>query len=276
MDPVPLHARLAEVTPASLLEGGDADLAAAEAHAATGCSRCARALYNAREAGVALASAAPLGAPSARLRARVLASARGALSARVGRPVPRFFDAAGELGRLHPRSPGEAARIAAVDALGLGAVEDEGGPLGQLLAELQAEIDFPLLFVSVVRGARVGYRAQRGIPAGLGLPAERRREATFCTHVVAGDAPLVLPDAAADPFFRGSVMVRRDGVRAYVGVPLLTAGGATAGGVVLGTVCAMDFRPRRVGAELVRALERCAARVAEVVESTVPHPSHLA
>jgi GAF domain-containing protein len=262
MPTAPFHARLAEITPALLADGGDAELRAAEAHAAAGCSRCARALYNAREAGVEMAAAAASGAPSAALRARVLASAGRALAARVGRPLPRFFDAAGELGRLHAAAPGEAARVAAIDALGLGAVEDEGGPVGRLLAALQAEIGFPLLFVSVVRGARVGYRAQRGLDVGWALPTDRRREATFCTHVVAGDAPLVVPDAAAEPFFRGSVMVRRDGVRAYVGVPLITSGG-----VVLGTVCAMDFRPRALDADLVRALERCASRIAEVMEA---------
>jgi GAF domain-containing protein len=264
MDPATFHDRLSELTPA-LLATGDEAISAVEAHAASGCSRCARAVYNARESAVELSATAPPAAPPSRLRARVLGSARGSLAARAGAPRPRFFDASGEQARLHLRDPRDPARLAAVEALGLGTVEEPGGPVGRLLAELQAEIGFPLLFVSIVRGARVGYRAQCGLPVGTTVH-DRRREGTFCTHVVASDAPLLVPDAAAEPFFRGSSMVR-DGVRAYAGVPLIARSGATPAGLVLGTVCAMDVRPRPLGADLVRALERCAARVAAVVES---------
>jgi GAF domain-containing protein len=181
---------------------------------------------------------------------------RGVLGAR------RFFDAAGELARFHPGAPGDAERTREIDALQV-AVSRAGDASGRLLTELQREVGFPLLFVSVVRGARVGYRVQCGLD--LPTPSDRRRETTFCTHTVSTDAPLVVPDAAAEPFFRGSAMVVRDGIRAYVGVPLRTSRG-----IVVGTVCAMDFTPRRIEAAVVRTIERFAARIADEIEGRGP------
>ena len=112
--------------------------------------------------------------------------------------------------------------------------------------------------MSVLRGDRCGYRAQIGLD---GAARDRRRETTFCTHTVSGGGPMVVPDAAREPFFRGSPMVLRDGIRAYVGVPLRTSRG-----IVIGTVCAMDFVPRRIGPEVVRTLERYAEPLVAEIE----------
>jgi GAF domain-containing protein len=53
----------------------------------------------------------------------------------------------------------------------------------------------------------------------------------------------------------------RDGIRAYAGVPLRTSRG-----IVVGTVCAMDFTPRPIGPAVVRTLERFAALIAAEIE----------
>ncbi len=162
-------------------------------------------------------------------------------------------------------APGDAERVREVDALAVAAPPADD-LTGRLLAQLQRVVGFPLLFVSVVRGDRTGYRAQRGLDGLLGEARDRRRETSFCTHTVSLDAPLLVPDAAAEPFFRGSTMVRRDGIRAYVGVPLRTSRG-----VVVGTVCAMDFVPRRLGPEVVSALQLFAEPiVAEIERARLP------
>ncbi len=273
-----LHRRLEAIAPSALamrtLRGED-ELDEAEAHAAAGCSRCARALVNARETGVelALASLSPLRGrgdpgPSAALRERVLAGARARQVSRAPLVPPRrFFDPSAELARLHLCAPGDLERMHEVDDLAAD-VAPPGDACGRFLAQLQRSIGFPLLFVSIVRGARVGYRVQRGL-GDLGDPRDlaasmrdRRRETTFCTHTVSGDAPLVVPNAGEEPFFRGSHMVTRSGVRAYVGVPLRTSRG-----VALGTLCAMDFRPRAIGADVVRALELFTEPVLAEIES---------
>jgi GAF domain-containing protein len=277
MDPTALHEHLAERSAAVLAAATTDDLAEVEAHLDAGCSRCARALVNARDATVLLAESAPAAAPGLALRTRVLGGARAALTARreqavttgapSANPRPKrfFFDPAGELARLHIGAPGDAERTREIDALQV-TLSPAGDASGRLLAELQREVGFPLLFVSVVRGARVGYRVQCGLdlplpPTHPSLPVDRRRETSFCTHTVSTDAPLVVPDAAAEPFFRGSAMVVRDGIRAYIGVPLRTSRS-----IVVGTVCAMDFTPRRIGPAVVRTLERFAARIAAEIE----------
>ncbi|APR86748.1 Hypothetical protein A7982_12097 [Minicystis rosea] len=264
MDFSALHLRLDEIAPLALLDhAGDAEVAAAEAHAAEGCSRCARALVNARETGTELAlAAAAIQAPLPALRARVLASAR-AVSGRApsagGRPR-RIFDPSGELARLHIGGADDAARTAEVDALAL-ALPGEGDACERLLAQLARSIDFPLLFVSVVRGPRVGYRVQRGLDVAFAEMRDRRRETSFCTHTLSSGGPLVVPNAEAEPFFRGSQMVRQ-GIKAYVGAPLVTSRG-----IAVGTVCAMDFRPRSIGREVVSALERFAEPILAEIES---------
>src|SRR4051812_10606200 len=98
MDPSALHEELSALVPGVLCP--DAGVAAIEAHVAAGCSRCARALVNARDATVTLAAAAPAATPRAALRERILAAAReGPLPRSPGPDTQprRFFDAAGEL-----------------------------------------------------------------------------------------------------------------------------------------------------------------------------------
>ena len=253
MDASTLHDKLAEMAPRALIGPGDSELTEAEAHAEAGCSICARALVNARDAAVDLAAAvAPAPLPGPALRARILEAVRkgrgGAATARIG-TAPRFFDPSGEVARRHIGAPGDAERTREVDDLAA-ALPHEGDRCERFLAQLGRIIGFPVLIVSVVRGARVGYRVQHGLDVAYAEMRDRRRETTFCTHTVSGDAPLVVPNAGEEPFFRGSSMVVKAGMRSYVGVPLRTSRG-----VVIGTVCAMDFKPRAIGPEVVRAIE---------------------
>lgn len=74
---------------------------------------------------------------------------------------------------------------------------------------------------------------------------------TFCRHTMKGEAALVVPDAAADPRFAGTPAVTgAPGVRFYAGVPLRTRDGHT-----VGTLCAMDTKPRAFGPKDVAILE---------------------
>jgi GAF domain-containing protein len=275
MEAATLHRNLAEIAPRVLSAptAGDAELDEAEAHAAEGCSLCARALVDARDVGVVLASAEPAREPPAALRDRILARARGGALRTPGPGAEkprRLFDPSGEVARLHIGAPGDAERVAEIDALS--ALEPlAGDACGRLLAQIEHVIGFPLMFVSIVRGPRVGYRVQRGFDASFGEGRDRRRETSFCTHTVSGDTPLVVHNAAEEPFFRGSTMVQRAKVHAYVGVPLRTSRG-----IVIGTLCAMDFRPRAVGPEVIRALQLFTEPVlAEVERSRRMPPERL-
>jgi PAS domain-containing protein len=111
--------------------------------------------------------------------------------------------------------------------------------------------------------------AQRG--SGLAQPArgfdlsETPREVSFCNHVVAEGTTIVVPDATSDPRFRDSPCVRRDPrIPFYAGVPLETADGH-----VLGTLCAIDYRPRELSARERRILEMLARQVMVQLEMRV-------
>jgi GAF domain-containing protein len=243
----------------------DTERAALEAGASAGCSRCARVLVNATDTGAALAvEPPPASVPGGSLRARILreAAARrpprpAAVSSSPARLPP---DPSAVVARHHLGGPGEAARTAEVDALAaLDPVEGEATP--RLLAELAVLIDFPILFVSIVRGERVGYRAQVGLDPQLAELRQIRREMSYCTHTVDTEAPFVVENAASEPFFRGSRMVRRYGILAYAGVPLRSARG-----IVIGTLCALDPRPRRIPPEVIATLERFTAPVLAILE----------
>ncbi|MHC3471326.1 GAF domain-containing protein [Streptomyces sp. 7R007] len=97
------------------------------------------------------------------------------------------------------------------------------------------------------------------------LGRELPRDHGFCPHVVVRHKALVLEDVFDYPRFAGNPVVDEFGIRSYLGAPLIDSTG-----MVLGTVCVADVRPRPWGkagletikaaaAELVARLERRAA-----------------
>jgi hypothetical protein len=62
----------------------------------------------------------------------------------------------------------------------------------------------------------------------------------FCPHVIAQRSQLALDDVFDYPRFKGNPVVNEMGARSYLGTPLLDHTG-----VPLGTVCVLDFKPRR-------------------------------
>ncbi len=79
------------------------------------------------------------------------------------------------------------------------------------------------------------------------------RESTFCTHAILGDAVLEVDDALADPRFRDNpLVVAEPGIRFYAGVPLNNREEGSA----IGTLCVVDFHPRRLDPHQRVALEQ--------------------
>lgn len=276
-----LGTRLGEASCAlSAWSDGSGDVTALEAHASEGCSICARALVNTRDLAVSIALAEAPARPPPRARAALLDRTRNLLAARKNPQEygtadsppraafsgsPRVLDPSAAVAHRHLAHPSEPARIREIDALR--ALEQRPGEgTERLLAQLARFVDFPVLFVSIVRGDRAIYRAQRGLPASLRAFRELRREMSYCTHTVSGEAPLVVENARVEPFFRGNRAVTRFGVTAYAGVPLRTAAG-----IVVGTLCGLAFEPRPITPGTVAVLEIFARRaVAEIERERTP------
>ncbi len=140
-----------------------------------------------------------------------------------------------------------------------GEVETDEG-LDRLTALAGWLLHAPISFVSMVNDhAEV-------ITSGVGVPdALMRRELplgrSICRHVVAAAAPLVIFDAAQDPLVRDNPAVTEFGLRAYVGLPLISGDGAP-----FGTLCVADTTPRRWSQSDVRMLTSLAAAAASQVE----------
>ena len=97
----------------------------------------------------------------------------------------------------------------------------------------------PVTFVSLVDADRDFYLSAHG----LGEPLRSTRELTgrtFCHHALVSGEALILEDVTQWPVFCDVPTVGSLGVRAYAGVPLRTEDGD-----VLGSFCAVDFKPKQ-------------------------------
>jgi len=116
----------------------------------------------------------------------------------------------------------------------------------------------PIAAVSVLDAHRQLYKAGAGLDA-----EEQERGASFCAHAILSPQPTVVPDAALDPRFADNPQVLGEPhVRFYAGAPLRTADGHN-----IGTVCAIDTKPRGFGAREVAMLEDLAALAMEHLET---------
>ena len=126
------------------------------------------------------------------------------------------------------------------------------------LTELAASLlGVPIALVSLIDANRQWFKARYG----LEVP-ETPRDVSFCGHVVAAEAPLVVDDAWKDERFADNPLVTGEPrVRFYAAMPLRTADG-----FVLGTLCAIDHEPRTLSPAQERILRALAAQVVSLLE----------
>ncbi len=111
-------------------------------------------------------------------------------------------------------------------------------PAFDALTTLAAHIaGVPIALVSLVDADRQWFKSRYGLDA-----PETPRDVSFCGHVVATDAPLIVPDAWQDERFADNPLVTGGPrVRFYAGVPLRTETG-----LVVGTLCTIDHVAREL------------------------------
>jgi GAF domain-containing protein len=93
--------------------------------------------------------------------------------------------------------------------------------------------------VCLVDDRRQFFKSAVGLPEPWATQRETPLNYSFCKHVVASAAPLVVEDARRHPLFRNNPSIIDLGVVAYLGVPL-----STRTGVTLGSFCVIDTRAR--------------------------------
>lgn len=138
----------------------------------------------------------------------------------------------------------------------LGLLEAESIPVFEEATQMAARfLDAPICILGLIDHDRQWFKAAVGLSrVGLmnDLAASRQlpRHESFCTHVVDSHQILAVDDAAVHPAFADGLLVQRYGIRAYLGVPLLTTTG-----YCLGTLAVMDLEPRNFTIREIEFLE---------------------
>jgi diguanylate cyclase (GGDEF)-like protein len=138
----------------------------------------------------------------------------------------------------------EAARLEAVDRFNVLDTPREEGFDG-IVRLIRNIFQVPVGLVSVIDGHRQWYKAWEGLEQ-----REVARGDTLCDMAIRRHEPLVVEDASADARFADNPYVAGEPhIRFYAGVPLVTRDGH-----VIGTLCAIDFKPRRLSGEQMEIL----------------------
>jgi len=101
-------------------------------------------------------------------------------------------------------------------------------------------LDVPVALVSLVDVDGQALPGAHGLPEPWTSERWTPLSHSFCQHVVTSGQPLVVENAHDVPLVADNLAVMELGVVAYAGTPLRTASGP-----VIGSVCAIDHRPRR-------------------------------
>ena len=155
------------------------------------------------------------------------------------------------------------ARLGALRASGLldSPPEEAFDRLTKLATRL---IGAPVALVSLVTEDRQFFKSCVGLAAPWSDARETPLSHSFCQHVVASNAPLVIEDARAHPLVSANLAIPDLGAIAYAGVPLTTAEGHT-----LGSFCVIDIAPRRWTADELATLgDLAAAAITEIALRT--------
>lgn len=123
---------------------------------------------------------------------------------------------------------------------------------------VQLVVPTPIALISLVDEWRQWFKARRGLEA-----SETPRDHAFCAYAILDEAPLVVADAREDARFQDNPLVTGEPhVIAYAGAPIILDNGAK-----LGTVCAIDSKPRDWTTAEIAHIERAARIVARYVDA---------
>ena len=156
------------------------------------------------------------------------------------------------LDRYPPRAPGPTLVVVATDL-----AFSTQHALDRITSFAGEALGVPAVCVSLVDANRRLVTSSYGLP----LPTALLVSHAFRKQVVASRPPLVVADAPRDPVVARNPAVRDGTVRACVGMPLRAADGRA-----VGTLLAMDRRPRRWTAPQLDLVVKVSALIVREVE----------
>ncbi|NYI06746.1 GAF domain-containing SpoIIE family protein phosphatase [Allostreptomyces psammosilenae] len=170
----------------------------------------------------------------------------------------------GAVGTGFPRAPtagrgaGAPDRRQALARTGLAARPDEA--MDRFARMVRAHLGVDVGLVALVDGERQLFPGADGLPEPWGSARQSPLSHSFCQHVVASGQPLIIADTREHPLLRDSLAVVEMRVVGYAGMPLTDDDGRA-----IGSLCAVDHRPRRwTGAEVAALADLGAACSSEL------------
>ena len=157
-----------------------------------------------------------------------------------------------------PIPPNEPQRLDALRALDI--LDSPPETAYDEIAILAAQIcQCPIGYISFIDDNRRWLKARYGLPSEV---TDAPRGATVCSTTICGSEMFVVPDMTQDSRFDHiAIVVGEPYCRFYCGMPLITDEG-----YALGTLCILDFEPRRLTFEQMEALRRLSRQVLTLLE----------
>ncbi|MEO5354540.1 MAG: response regulator [Magnetococcus sp. XQGC-1] len=123
----------------------------------------------------------------------------------------------------------------------------------------QYVLQTPIVLISLVDGERQWFKSRQGLAA-----TETPREISFCGHAIHSSDLFLVPDALADSRFADNPLVTQaPQIRFYAGAPLEVEPGQR-----IGTLCAIDSKPRQLSAEQAAVLKDLAQCVVAELQAS--------
>lgn len=118
----------------------------------------------------------------------------------------------------------------------------------------QRFFNVPIALVSLVDRDRQWFKSRQGLDA-----CETGRDISFCGHAIKSEELMVVENAAEDERFHDNPLVTGEPyLQFYAGCPLRAPGGE-----LIGTLCLIDTRPRRLSSKELASLRDLGAQVEE-------------
>ena len=153
----------------------------------------------------------------------------------------------------HPQNPKRLATLKGLKVLDT-APETE---FDDLVEWVSSYMEVPVALISLVDEDRQWFKAHKGTEL-LQTPIEQ----SVCAHAILGDGVLEVEDTQIDPRTKLNTLLHDDmPLRFYAGAPLTAANG-----MPLGTLCVLDYKPRRLTKLQRKTLTIMAAQIVKQLE----------
>lgn len=173
----------------------------------------------------------------------------------------------------------EQQRLQALTESGL--LEKDNIPVLNEAAQLVANfLEIPICIASVMDRdwqwikAEVGWSDLEQIQS-LATVRQLKRSECFCAYVIDSEQVLAIRDTTTHPIFAHRLFVGHYGIRAYLGVPLITSSGYCVGTIAVMDLAPREFRPKEI--EFVELTTRwCMAELErfQPIGTSLPSPKN--